>query len=275
MWTTPQPMVSALHSYETCTRSVRDESLKERFATAKKDAEEAAATYIRAGESATLDYLNAADFTLPGLTTREMCELYDRRMAAKNSSGREIYDAIKVSSRGGKCPICGHREVMTLDHYLPKSHFPALAVAPINLIPACSDCNWIKSSSREPVLHPYYDNIENDQWLAAEVIELAPAAVRYFVQCPLGWPQSLTDRVISHFRTFKLGVLYTSQAARMLSGNRQMIVGLYSTGGAQAVRNFLCTLEQSWMSIDQNCWEAALFSALAASDWFCDGGFRL
>ena len=41
-----------------------------------------------------------------------------------------------------KCPFCGIGTVSTLDHYLPKSKYPALAITPKNMIPACRDCNW-------------------------------------------------------------------------------------------------------------------------------------
>ena len=104
--------------------------------------------------------------------------VYDGRMAAQGSPGRAIYDAIKVGSPNGLCPLCGQRVVATLDHYLPKSRYAALAVNPANLIPACSDCNKAKSDAVADTLHPYYDNIENDLWLRAELKEVRPASVQ-------------------------------------------------------------------------------------------------
>ena len=76
-----------------------------------------------------------------------MVRVYDGRMAAQGSPGRTIYDAIKLASPNGLCPLCGQRVVATLDHYLPKSRYAALAVNPANLIPACSDCNKAKSDA--------------------------------------------------------------------------------------------------------------------------------
>src|SRR5262245_19880217 len=77
----------------------------------------------------------------------EMVAVYDNRLVKKTAPGRRIYDKIFTSAPNDKCPLCGHRNVKTLDHYLPKALFPALTVTPINLIPACSDCNKAKLST--------------------------------------------------------------------------------------------------------------------------------
>jgi 5-methylcytosine-specific restriction endonuclease McrA len=107
------------------------------------------------------------------VSTREMASLYDRRFARKGSAGRPIYDAIFAAAP--RCPLCGHGTVSTLDHHLPKAHYPALAVAPLNLVPACADCNKNKiditpMAGADGTIHPYFDDIEDDLWLVAEVL---------------------------------------------------------------------------------------------------------
>ncbi|QUM87428.1 hypothetical protein HWV03_00545 [Moritella sp. 36] len=64
------------------------------------------------------------------------------------------------------CPSCGEDGAPgTLDHYLPKTEFPELAVCIANLTPMCSTCQGKKSSDyltddgRKAFLHPYYDEI--------------------------------------------------------------------------------------------------------------------
>jgi len=45
------------------------------------------------------------------------------------------------------CPFCDclyHKGTISIEHYLPKSIYPFLAVHPINLIPCCEDCNGTK-----------------------------------------------------------------------------------------------------------------------------------
>jgi len=44
--------------------------------------------------------------------------------------------------------------------------------------------------------------------------------------------------------------------------------------GPAAVRDHLKQDEESRRKADLNSWQAACYSALAASDWFCAGGFR-
>lgn len=275
MWNLPLPSCSAAIAYDTCIRTIKDQSLKGKFDRAKPDIEKSDRIYRAAGQSTEFGTLDSSQFSLPDLSIREVADLYDQKMAAKRSPGRGIYDSIRVGSRGGKCPLCAHREVMTLDHYLPKSLYPALAVNPVNLIPSCADCNKMKSTSIDPILHPYFDNVENERWLKAEVLELAPAAVRFFVSCPKTWSLALKGRVRSHFSTFKLDVLYASQAARTLSGNSQLLAGLYGHGGAEVVKAHLEEAAKSWKEYSLNSWESALFSGLANNSWFCSGGFRL
>ena len=64
------------------------------------------------------------------------------------------------------CPSCGEDGAPgTLDHYLPKEHFPELSICLLNLTPMCSRCQGEKSSDfltdndERMFLHPYYDEI--------------------------------------------------------------------------------------------------------------------
>src|SRR5690606_34072146 len=102
------------------------------------------------------------------VSAEEMCSLY-ARMSRPKAAGRRYYNLIRSAPLHGQCPLCGHRQVATLDHYLPKSEFPAFAVLPLNLIPACRDCNSAKLarvvlSANEQTLHPYYDDVDGEQW---------------------------------------------------------------------------------------------------------------
>ena len=218
--------------------------------------------------------LAQADFQLPDVTAKEMSWLYENKMVGKTAPGRPVYDAIKTASPQGRCPLCGHRDVTTVDHYLPKSAYAALSVNPANLVPACSECNRMKSSAVKDFLHPYYDNVERDRWLWARVLETSPPAVQFAVQPPETWPSGLADRVHRHFATFGLGLLYSMQAARLISGIQGRLDVLLRDGGSAAVHDHLCQDEESWQRTGLNSWQAACYGALTASDWFCAGGFK-
>lgn len=60
------------------------------------------------------------------------------------------------------CPYCEIVKVQTLDHFLDKSTYPNLAVLPLNLVPACVDCNrprpnGIVTNGERCLMHPYFD----------------------------------------------------------------------------------------------------------------------
>lgn len=220
--------------------------------------------YRSAGADGMCGSLRQADFELPDVTAKEMSWIYENRMVGKKSPGRPVYDAIRTASPQGRCPLCGHRDVTTVDHYLTKSAYAALAVNPANLIPACGDCNKMKSSAVLGTLHPYYDNVERDRWLGASVIEQSPPVVQFAVQPPESWSSELADRVYRHFATFELGPLYSMQAARLISGVQALLDLLLRERGSAAVRDHLLQNEASWRQAGQNSWQAACYAALAA-----------
>ena len=91
----------------------------------------------------------------------------------------------------GTCPLCGLRKVSTIDHHLPKAHHPALIAVPADLVPACMDCNMAKGDTvpgneYKQTIHPYFDDVDSETWLFAEVGETTPPAIRYFIQPPNG-----------------------------------------------------------------------------------------
>lgn len=201
-------------------------------------------------------------------------------MAKEGAPGRDIYDEIYESAPNGKCPLCAHRPVSSLDHYLPKAHYPALVVTPLNLVPSCGDCNKSKLNAiplgaDEVGFHPYYDNVDGEKWLYAKVVTSTPAAVVFIVQASAAWDNILTERVRNHFRDMGLGALYASEAADELSNIRHQFVGFHNAGGMQRVRHELEERAESCAEAQRNGWRTATYQAWAESDWFCDGGFSL
>ena len=64
------------------------------------------------------------------------------------------------------------------------------------------------------------------------------------------------------------------QAAREISGIKARLESLLGDNGSDAVRDHLRQDEKSRRQAGLNSWQAACYGALAASDWFCAGGFR-
>jgi 5-methylcytosine-specific restriction endonuclease McrA len=264
----------------TCISRVRNESLKARL--------EAVEPYIIAAATAfDVAATNVQLHTIPThsdvggrvrVTKDEMVAVYDGRMVHKESPGRQIYDEIITAPAQGRCPLCGQRDVTTLDHHLPKTHFPSLAVVPANLVPSCSDCNKVKLSvvpqtQEEQTLHPYYDDVENDRWLEATVVESRPAALTFEVRPPATWGNTKSLRATNHFAVFKLGPLYSSQAAAELSNIRHFLRVVHCQAGPEGVRNHLAEMSTSCEEANLNSWQTATYRALSSSQWYCEGGF--
>ena len=102
------------------------------------DIYETDASLLRLPKEAMEALYNSGDFT--NITTKEMEKLYEQNFVA-SKVGRRIYDSILNSVEDNICPYCSQRLIKTLDHYLPKSIYPYFSVTPINLVPACRDCN--------------------------------------------------------------------------------------------------------------------------------------
>lgn len=274
-----RPVLDAEEVFSACISRIRDEGLKQRMLDVINDIVEASEEFDQAAAHNRLHQI-ARDAMVGGLVTRaEMEAVYTNRMAKKGAPGRDAYDALFTSAPQGKCPLCGHRTVSTLDHHLPKAHYPALAVTPLNLIPACGDCNKAKLASlpataSEETLHPYFDDITGDRWLYAEVVEVDPAALRFFVSAPAHWSAVLAARVDLHFRTLGLAKLYSAEAADELLNIRHQLETIHAAGGAAMVRAELGERAESSRLIRLNGWRAVSFEAFGQSRWFCDGGFR-
>jgi len=196
----------------------------------------------------------------------------------RTADGRRIYDQIMSGPAHETCPLCGHGIVKTLDHYLPKRVFPVLCVDPLNLVPACSDCNHTKgdlvpSSPDRTPLHPYFDRVDGAAWLHARVLQDSPVRLEFFPDPPPSWGATLVARVAHHFELFDLAKLYAVQANRTISGIRQQLARLREAGNRETVRSYLREEADTRLAERPNGWEGVTYRTLAADDSFCDGGF--
>jgi hypothetical protein len=269
------PPFTAFDTYRTCAEGVRDQDLKARLIADARRIVDSDTQYAQAGTASMQNAFDTANYQMSMITSGEMTWLYDKRLAGKSTSCRPLYDALKQSAPLGRCALCGVRDATTLDHYLPKSMFPSLAVNPLNLMPACGRCNQLKASRIGSTVHAYFDDVSTGIWLSAEVVESAPCVVLFNVDSPDHWPEALATRVRMHFAMLELGQLYALQAGRTLRGDALAFRRAFQSEGAKGVRMYLAERAASWTDYDPNSWEAAAYLAMSQSDWFCDGGFEL
>jgi len=282
MWGVERPDFDVEETYKTCISKVRVNELKTRLTDITADIVAASDDYAARAETEELHLVPQSDDVAGKVSRDEMVAVYNGRMAGKKGPGRSIYTAIKLLPAHDRCPLCDHRDVTTLDHVLPKTLFPALAVTPVNLVGSCKDCNKAKLASAptcaaDAALHPYFDDLSNHTWLQARVVEQDVCAVLFHVAPQNQWSDNLNCRLEKQFRTLGLGRLYTQQAAREMSGIRVNLIRVFDSGnpGAEAVRRELHHQWQSRRADRRNSWQTAMYKSLSRNDWFCEEGFRL
>lgn len=265
--------------FDLCISKVRNAALKTQLEGIREQVKRAAKRYDSAALNTSL-HLIPRQSSVGGVSATELIKVYDGRMAGAKSPGRPVYDRIISGSKYQRCPLCNLGTVTTLDHHLPKTEYPALSVAPDNLVPACDRCQKIKrtkfpTTEGNQTLHPYYDNFESEVWLNADVISGHPAVFQFSVKAPSHWSVVTVDRLEEHMRSLGLGKLYASNAGSELAGIRTHLRTLHSSGGASAVQSHLIEVAKSWAAEFKNSWRAAMYNAGAANPWFCNGGFDL
>lgn len=282
MWSVQKPELDPGNTFDTCISKVKNKDLKDRLVGVRQTIVDHSSDFDVRAAAAELHLIEQAVSVDGQVTKDEMVALYDGRFAGKKGPGRSIYSALQLLPKDGRCPYCDHRDVSTLDHVLPKTLFPSLAVTPSNLVGSCKDCNKAKlavapTNASDAILHPYFDDVSTATWLRAQVVEQSVCAVLFRVEVQETWSQPLNDRLKNQFKALGLARLYSQQAAREMSGIRKNLIRVYEAGagGANAVKR---ELEHQWDSRHEdfpNSWQAALYDALRKSAWFCDGGFRL
>ncbi|WP_216332524.1 HNH endonuclease signature motif containing protein [Rhizobium sp. X9] len=221
------------------------------------------------GHALVVGTLSKVDFT----------ELYDDGMVGSSGRARKVYDDILVSTNG-HCPACGGLgTASTLDHYLPKAHYPAYSVFPGNLVPSCKDCNLGKNALQmtglgEQPLHAYFDDPKffRERWVHAEAIREDIISFRFFCSPPAGWSQTDKERVIGHFRAFSLGRRFRKAAGAavgLLIDQRRNTLTKLSKDDFQ----FHLQHSSNYPLDDLNGWSRTMYACLAATPWFYNADF--
>lgn len=275
-----KPIFTGQYVFEECINKIRDADLKKRLSACKpliQDAEKELNSKISKGKVHTIVVEKIVN---KNVDSKELEKVYTSRMAKKDAPGRSIYDKLLSAPLLGVCPLCNHRHVETLDHYLPKSSYPRLSVTPINLVPACYPCNKGKLASipkkpHEETLHPYYDDIDSYQWIFAKVNKSTPASLTFYADPPASWTQLLKKRAIYHFESFYLHKLYSIQSAVLVRNLAYRLKNIYKISGSVGVKKYLSEEAKSRIKVDKNSWQAVFYLTLAKDKWYCEGGFKL
>ncbi len=211
------------------------------------------------------------------LIHEDLSGVYERVLV--DGGERYVYLGIRGAAPYNRCPLCAHRDVATLDHYLPKENYPEFAVLPANLVPCCTGCNgakrtYIPNSVEEQLFHPYFDDWSSHDLLIAHIYIGAYIDVTFEISV-VGIPTSVAARASEHFHRLQLRDLYSSNAAAELVAKRLDFEITFQSGGAEALRMDL-EREASIRRLPfKNAWQPALYSALASCPSFWQGAYSL
>lgn len=283
----PPPEIKTSAIFEDCIASIQNAAKRQAFERAKHIFTTTEQDYLTAAKDHTLYKIEPSneeneDYLFENLTKKEIRDLYSTQMVPATKLARKHYDRLIISPPQRKCPFCGFGRATTLDHFLNKSDYPWLSIVPINLVPACKECNHGKSARRaesanDQTLHPYFENttLSTEQWLFASVQQTTPLTISYRAAPPMTWDQALRSRVEQHFVSFDLEARFAVEAAPELAALRYTLRRLHALAGREGVIQHLAVVAEGEGELFKNSWKTALYQALAASDWYVDGGYLL
>ncbi|NUK69418.1 hypothetical protein [Streptomyces lunaelactis] len=276
MWSLKIPLIKAADSYRACVATSTTKGDRRKNLLNASDTVRKAGQRLRQATSGkSLHDLDDKHFSIPGIDAEQFVQwVYGNGM--NTVAGAKIRGQLMAAPPDERCPLCRQGTVYQLDHFMPKSLFPALCVDPLNLVPVCERCNLIKGNRRpdqleNTLLHPYLDRISHERWLDARTAHDGEMVrLEFCVTPPATWDATLAARVAHHFQLFELGQRYAIAANRVI-GDLTFRVDRQRALGADMVRAYLQDEADTRFAADANSIEGVTYATLAADDRYCQG----
>lgn len=209
------------------------------------------------------------------LSKSSLVNYYNYRML-KKENGRNFYDKLLISAPHNTCPYCTIKTATTIDHFLPKSEYPFLSVTPTNLVPSCRDCNTDKkinfpTNSDNQTFHPYFDKIDNEPWIIAELIRTEPLSLHFKVQKLNTWDDNKYNRSIAHFIGYKINELFSNEGNRELRTRQRQFTALLQRNRTELINHLNETYDSCLYSDGLLDWQTIMYKCLINDKWFLNG----
>lgn len=208
--------------------------------------------------------------------------------AALDQCKDALFDAYGQVQKGGRleqfrgrllaavieCPLCGFEAATTLDHYLPKDEYRALAIYARNLVPCCQPCNRAKGTlapvAGEGMIHAYFQFIPDVTFLVADVHYDAGALVTTFRIDDTHLPANLVERLEFQLARLKLNTRYIEPINIFLFSLKPALkLFRGQPNEAEQIKAFLLASADEYdQDFKLNHWRTALLRGLAACDEF-------
>lgn len=230
------PPINYGNLIDTCVEGIsRNENLKNALNVNKSKLVQDAITYEEYASTGKIYQLNPSPVSLDmgpfiqgtSCFKEQFTKIYDSYFVPETKSTRETYNAI-LNAAKEECPFCGGVGTpANLDHFLPKAEFPQFSILPLNLVPACRDCNMgskkvaYAKTAETQTIHPYldYSFFFNEQWITANYIIDDPSELGYldyYVQAPSHWTNENKERALNHFKDFGIASRYAKHANSLI-----------------------------------------------------------
>lgn len=279
MWSVDPPTFTVAQTATLCARGIiRDKALAARVLAARDTFTGNSERLRKAIDGDITHLLNNTSCPVgEELSSSEMRSLYTGQLARRGKPARAHYDKIMQAAPYGLCCYCQYGQAKTLDHVIPKSRVPALAIDPWNLVPCCGQCNHTlnDSHSDQPdrqLLHPY-GMPEVGRWLRARVIEQTPVTLQFAAEPDPELTEILQHRIRNQFTALHLDEYYSVVAAQQITTTNRNLSRRWGTEDHETVRAHLRELAHDEAGPDVNNRRAVVYHALADSDWYCQDGF--
>lgn len=261
--------------YSNCIKRTEDLALQQALNAERSRVLARCAVYADQAEDMAL--FSIAPEPPVNLIREKLGEIYERVVVGGGE--RYMFLGIKAAAPYKRCPLCAHRDVASLDHYLPKENYPEFAVLPVNLVPCCSGCNaekraFIPNAEAEQLFHPYFDDWSTYDLVTA-TIEIGAYVDVYFGIADVGVPGLVRQRAQHHFDRLKLDELYSANAAAELISKRGDFHMTFEADGPEALHQDLTREATNRRLPFRNAWQPALYRALADCSQFWQGDYAL
>lgn len=275
----PQPAYEYATTIDTCVEGIVGlPLLRAKLMAGKNRLIEAGQHYATLANLGTLYTIqpnaNEDDETVAfaDLTSAELGKIYRQYFVPADKPARRIYDSL-LKAADENCPFCGGIGTpTTIDHFLPKAHFPQYAVFPPNLVPSCKDCNMgekgevFATTAEDQFIQPYVDHdyFFTTQWIFANFhpgVDERPGRVQYYVAPPDDWPAHDKAKAEKHFKDFNIAYRYGIAAGKAFRTVLNQIETMQRSGDdiGHIIRTLL---EPAATSMFANHWQTGMYQAL-------------
>lgn len=231
--------------------------------------------YEDKGENMQL-HMSVSASMVGAVTADELVHLYERKLVAKKSKSRHFYDEILALNSLKMCPYCNTKDSTTLDHYLPKANYPQYAITPLNLVPACRDCNHkkrddIPQCATDLFLHPYFEDLPDFVWLNADVQQTNPVSFKFDISSASeGSKKIILHRLKKQFNCLDLASVYGTYSANEWSSIKYYISNLPD---CNAISQYITSTLHAAEHHNINSWKAAMYRGMLRSSWILNKEF--